>query len=522
MEPVEIIFHGAAGTVTGSCFEVRGNGKSILVDCGMFQGTRSLEALNHQKLPFDPRSIDAVILTHAHLDHSGRLPYLAASGCRATIWMTAPTADIIEPLLLDSAKLQTADAVRRNQRPDRMGLPPFVPLYTGDDVTSCIGQIRETAYCTWNDLGGGDGFRLWDARHIVGSASVELRLAGQRLLFSGDVGGGSAIHCSAAELGGYDQIICEATYGDRAREPVLIADRREQLATYVEETLNRNGNLLVPAFAVERTQVVLEDLVALFESKRLKPVNIFVDSPLAERVTRATQRHRHAGYDLLSIPNIRFTHDVEESKRINSMTGVIIVAGSGMCQGGRIRHHLLHNLPHPRARVLLVGYQVAGTLGAVLRDGANHVRISGHDVPVRADIKVLDSYSTHADRPALLDWIKTRGPISGSVFLVHGEERSLSALAEDVRKAGVAKDVHIPMLGESWVVSARHAATRMGESPGDLRSRVAPRDWTASLAALESGLADRLRALPSDAARERVLASLSRTLERAEGIRETT
>lgn len=517
MEPVEIIFHGSAGTVTGSCFELRGNGKSILVDCGMFQGTRSLEALNHEKLPFNVKAIDAVILTHAHLDHSGRLPYLVASGCRAPIWMTAPTADIIEPLLLDSAKLQTADADRRNRRPDRMALPPFVPLYSADDVTSCIGQIRETQYCTWNELGDGDGFRLWDARHIVGSSSVELKLAGQRILFSGDIGSGSAINCTAAELGGYDQIICESTYGDRAREPVLISNRREQLAGYVEETMSKNGNLLIPAFAVERTQVVLEDLIALFESKRLKPYNVFVDSPLAERVTRATQRHRHAGYDLLSVPNIHFTHDIEESKQINSMTGVIIVAGSGMCQGGRIRHHLLHNLPHKRARVLLVGYQVAGTLGSVLRDGAHHVRISGHDVPVRADIKMLDSYSTHADRAALLDWIKSRSPVSGSVFLVHGEEHSLTTLAADIRKAGLAKKVVVPMLGETWAATAKHAATRLGAPRSDLHARIKPRDWTASLAGLESGLADRLRALPSDAARERALSLLTRALERAEG-----
>jgi metallo-beta-lactamase family protein len=456
-------------------------------------------------------------LTHAHLDHSGRLPYLVASGCRAPIWMTSPTADIVEPLLLDAAKLQNADAARRNRRPDRIGLPPFVPLYTGDDVTTLIGQVRETQYCKWNDMGDGDGFRLWDARHIVGSASAEIQLAGQRILVSGDIGGGSAIHCADAEMGGYDQIICEATYGDRAREPVLISERREQLATYVEETLSKNGNLLIPAFAVERTQVVLDDLVALFESKRLRPFNVFVDSPLAERVTRATQRHRHAGYDLMSVPNIRFTHDVEESKRINSMTGVIIIAGSGMCQGGRIRHHLLHNLPHPRARVLLVGYQVAGTLGAVLRDGAHHVRISGNDIPVRADVKTLDSYSTHADRPALREWIKLRGPVSGSIFLVHGEEHALAALATDVRQANVAKDVVVPTLGATWTASAKHAAKQVGEPRSDLRARIAPRDWTASLAALESGLADRLRALPSDAARERALNALTRTLERAEG-----
>jgi metallo-beta-lactamase family protein len=517
MESVEITFHGAAGTVTGSCFEVRGGGKSVLIDCGMFQGTRSLEALNHERLLFDIKAIKAVVLTHAHLDHCGRLPYLIASGCRAPVWMTTPTADIMEPLLLDSAKLSAADAARRNRRPDRAGMSPFVPLYTGDDVTTFMGHVRETAFCEWNDLGDGDGFRLWDARHIVGSASVELRLAGQRLLFSGDIGGGAAIHCADAELGGYDQIICESTYGDRAREPVLISDRREQLAVHIEDTLARNGNLLIPAFAVERTQAVLEDMAALFESKRLRRVNVFVDSPLAERVTRATLRHRHAGFDLMKIPNIRFIHDVEESKQLNNITGAVIIAGSGMCQGGRIRHHLLHNLPHPRARVLLVGYQVAGTLGSVLRDGANHVRISGNDVPVRAEVRVLDSYSVHADRPGLLDWIKARGPVSGSVFLVHGESHALETLSTDISGASVATDVVVPMLGECWRTSAGHPAKRIAAARADAPLRIAPRDWTASLAALESSLADRLRALPSDAARERALASLSRALERAEG-----
>ena len=522
MDQVEIIFHGAAGTVTGSCFEVRANSRSVLIDCGMFQGTRSLEGLNHERLPFDPKAISAVILTHAHLDHSGRLPYLTAQGCHAQIWMTAPTADIIEPLLLDSAKLQAADAARRNRRPDRMALPPFVPLYTGDDVASCIGQTREARYGEWNELGNGNGFRLWDARHIVGSASVELKMAYQRILFSGDIGGGSAIQCAGVALGGYDHIICETTYGDRTREPVLISDRREELAQYIEETLDKNGNVLIPAFAVERTQIVLEDLVALFESKRLKPFNVFVDSPLAERVTRATQRHRLAGHDLLTVPNIRFTHDVEESKQINNMSGVIIIAGSGMCQGGRIRHHLLHNLPNARARVLLVGYQVAGTLGAVLREGARNVRISGRDVTVCADVKMIDSYSVHADRPALMQWIKDRGPVSGSVFLVHGEQHALSAFAQDVRQAGLAPDVIIPMLGETWMLIANRVAKRVGVAREDFQVRIAPRDWTARLAALESGLADRLRALPSDAARERVIASMTSLLENAESIRTIT
>jgi len=342
-------------------------------------------------------------------------------------------------------------------------------------------------------------------------------LGGQRILISGDIGNGSAITCIGADLGGYDHVLCEATYGNREREPVLISDRREQLAVHVEDTLKRGGNLLIPAFAVERMQAVLEDFAALFEAKRLGPIDVFVDSPLGERVTRATLRHRHGGYDPLNHPNIRFTHDVTESKKLNSVTGAVIIAGSGMCQGGRIRYHLVRNLPFQQSRVLLVGYQVTGTLGAVLRDGARHVRISGNDVPVRADVVAIDSYSTHADRPALLEWLKARAPFSGSIMLVHGEEDALAAFAADIAAApGLGKAI-VPALGSAWELISGHPPRQIGRPRADARQRIAPQDWISGLADLESGLAERLRALPSDAARERAVASLKRTLERAEG-----
>lgn len=515
-EPATVRFHGAAGTVTGSCFEFRANGKTILVDCGLFQGTRSLEALNHEPFTFNPREIDAVILSHAHLDHSGRSPYLVAKGCAAPIWCTAPTADILEPLLLDAAKLAAADVERRNRRPDRIGMRPFVPLYSADDVVTMLGELRIAPYCEWIDLGDDTGFRFWDARHIVGSASVELRIGGQRILVSGDIGAGAAIHCADTELGGYDHLICESTYGDTTRPPILLADRREMLAKHVEETLARGGNLLIPAFALERTQSVLEDLVAIIDKGRIKPPRIFVDSPLAERVTRVTLQYRHQGMNLLDHPQIRFTHDVAESKQLNNVTGAIIIAGSGMSQGGRIRHHLIHNLPRPQARVLLVGYQVAGTLGAVLRDGARHVRISGHDVAVRADVHELDSYSNHADRPALLGWMRVRAPVSGSIFLVHGEAAALDALAEGVSGSpGLAKPI-VPLLGESWKLRPAAMAQRAGRARPDARGRTRPRDWTAGLGDLQSGLAERLRALPNDRARERTIAAIDRVLRHAE------
>lgn len=516
MRTPNIVFHGSAGTVTGSCLEIRGKTKRVMIDCGMFQGTRSLEALNYEPLPFDPHGLDAVILTHAHLDHSGRLPYLVASGCTAPIWCTSPTADILEPLLLDSAKLQAADIDRRNRRADRAHRRPFKPLYTSDDVVACIGQLRETSYCEWHDLGDGCGFRFWDARHIIGSASVELRIDGQRILVSGDIGNGSPIACGDAEICGYDHVICEATYGDRAREPTLISERREQLATHVDTALGRGGNLLIPAFAVERTQVVLEDFVALIEGGRLGPVNIFVDSPLAERVTRATLRYRHVGSDPFRHANIRFTHDVEESKRLNTISGAVIIAGSGMCEGGRIRHHLVRNLPRPASRVLLVGYQVSGTLGAVLRDGARHVRISGNNVPVLADVFSLDSYSTHADQGALIEWIEERGPISGSVFLVHGEDHALQALSQQVTELKGFQPPVIPLLGEIWGIDPHTAAKRLATCRRDARQCTAPADWVSELAAFKASLDARLEALPDAKARQRAISALAHVLERTQ------
>jgi metallo-beta-lactamase family protein len=508
-----ISFHGSAGTVTGSCTEIRWNDKTIIVDCGMSQGTRTLEALNYERLPFDPHKVSCVILTHAHLDHSGRLPYLVKSGCSAPIWCTPPTADIIEPLLLDSAKLQVADVERRNRRPDRTGHKAFDALYTADDVAACMGYVRESSYCDWNDLGDGCGFRFWDARHIVGSASIELLIDGQRVLISGDIGEGKPMICGDNLLGGYDHIICESTYGDRTREDFLISDRREELAVHVETTLKRGGNLLIPAFAVERTQVVLEDLIALFDTKRLQNVDVFVDSPLAERVTRATLRYRDSGADMLNRPNIRFTHDAAESKKLNNITGAVIIAGSGMCTGGRIRHHLVRNLPNGASRVLLVGYQAGGTLGAVLKQGARHVRISGNDVPVKADICSMDFYSTHADQPALLDWIKSRAPVLANIFLVHGEETALSALASDIAKSIDLPTAIIPALGETWQLSKGKPAIRVGKARPDAKACTARRDWTGQLADFQSGLGERLTALPSDISRARVLAALAKALE---------
>lgn len=512
-ETTNIKFHGAAGTVTGSCFEISGAGKTILVDCGLFQGTRSLERLNHETLPFDPRKIDAVVLTHAHLDHSGRLPCLYSHGCKAPTYCTAPTADILKPLLLDSAKLQAASVERRNRRADRAGLPPFVPLYTGPDVTKLGKNIKTLDYCEEVSLGNGVSFRLWDARHIVGSASVEITIGGQRLMISGDIGSGTAIHCADQELGGYDHIICEATYGARDREETLVSERREALAHFVQDTLQSGGNLLIPAFAVERTQVILEDLLALFDTGRLAPINVFLDAPLAQKVTLAMLKYRDNGADLLKRANIRFVQSVAESKQLNQVTGAVIIAGSGMCEGGRIRHHLIRNLPRRQSRVLFTGFQVAGTLGSVLKDGAEMVRISGNDVIVNADIALLDGYSNHADRKGLARWIGEHSPVTGTIFLVHGEEKGLQSLASDLAETGLHGDPVIPVLGQQWELRAATPARLQKPARSDAEQLVAPQDWTSRLAALRTSVQQKVRGLPSDQEREKMLQALERALE---------
>lgn len=499
-----IAFHGAAGTVTGSCVELRVEDRSLLIDCGLFQGSRALEHLNHQPLPFDPARIDAVLLTHAHLDHSGRLPLLTRLGCSAPILCTAPTAQILSPLLLDAAKLQAADARRRNQRPDRAGLPPFQPLYDARDVQRTMQRVSKLRLGEEAEPLPGVTIRMIDAHHILGAASIEVRAVGQRLLFSGDIGP----HAADEPLlrGGFDHLVCEATYGDRDRVIPTLAERREQLAVFVEQAMVRGGNLLIPAFALERAQALVGDLVALFDAGRLAPAPVFVDSPLAERVTRAYRRYA-SGPDQFDLdhPQVRFTSTEAQSRALDRLSGAIIIAGSGMCTGGRIRHHLIRNLPRDDSTVLIVGYQAHGTLGSVLQSGAHRVRISGNEVRVRATIETTDIYSGHADRGGLLRWLERCAPVRGSLFLNHGEETALATLSRDAEKiAGLATPI-VPKRGESFALEAGTAAVERQGPRIDAEELVSATAWRSRRTAFSQRLEEALESLPSDSERVRLL-----------------
>jgi metallo-beta-lactamase family protein len=308
-------------------------------------------------------------------------------------------------------------------------------------------------------------------------------------------------------------VICESTYGDRDRELILVSERRETLARHVEEVMAAGGNVLIPAFALERTQAILEDFDALFESGRLPPINVFLDSPLAQKVTMAVMRYRDSGTDMLKRTNIRFIQNTAESKKLNRMTGVVIIAGSGMCTGGRIRHHLIRNLPRRQSRLLLSGFQVAGTLGAVLRDGAKRVRISGNDVIVKAQVATLEGYSNHADRGGLVEWIKDRTPIRGSLFLVHGEQSALAGFAEALGGIPDLPPTIIPKLGETWELQPGKAATRLTAGRPDAGELTASRDWISKLAALREEVEEKLSEQQTNKDREKMLAALKRALE---------
>lgn len=463
---MELSFHGAAGGVTGSCHLVRVGGKQILIDCGMFQGSKDVDEENADHFGFVPSEIDVLLLTHAHLDHCGRIPLLMKQGFRGEIVTTNATRELAKLVLMDAAGLQVEEARRKGKRHQRKGEAPPEPLYDVPDVLDAMERFGRTAhYGAPIDLADGVRVTFGNAGHILGSAWVLLEVSDQgqqkRLLFSGDLGNREKpILNPPSPAPQADYVITESTYGNRTHKS--LADSVEELKEAVLDTLERGGNVVIPTFALERAQDLLYFLRELEEKRELpRYLNVFLDSPMAISATQVFRRHPEYfnpetahifenGHDPFTVPGLHFTRDTNESKSINHIRGgAVIMAGSGMATGGRVVHHLQYNLWRKQSSVVIVGYASEGTLARRLVDGEKEVRIFGEEVRVAARIYTIGGFSAHADQQELLDWYASSGTPT-ITFLVHGEESGRAALAQVLRERGL--QVETPDLHASFTL----------------------------------------------------------------------
>lgn len=464
---MEIHFHGAAQTVTGSQFILTVNGSRVLLECGLFQGRRKESYERNRSLPFVAASVDAMVLSHAHIDHSGNIPNLVRSGFDGPIYCTFATRDLCSAMLRDSAYIHEQDAAYLNKKRERRGEPPIEPLYTHADAVASLEHFVSVGYERPIAVAPGITCTFLDAGHILGSAMVLLEVEehGQRtrLLFTGDLGRKELpILRDPAPAPPADILLTESTYGDRLHPPPPEAEAR--LRDIVVETCTvQGGKVVIPCFAVGRTQEIVYALHRLNLAEAIPDVPIFVDSPLAVNVTEVFRLHpecydeelqhfvaqdRHP--DPFGFHRLRYVRDVEASKAINTMEGpAIVISASGMCEAGRILHHLKHNIWSPRNTILIVGWQAPHTLGRRLVEKQTPVRIFGEEYTLRARVEVINGYSAHADRAEILDWVRPILPGLRQIFVVHGDPPAASTLAESLRHAG-AEQVEVPTLGARY------------------------------------------------------------------------
>ena len=521
-------FFGAAGCVTGSCMMLETDAASVLIDCGMFQGSKTLKALNYEPFPFAPSKIAAVLLTHAHIDHSGLIPKLTRAGFKGPIYATAGTADLCEAMLPDAGAIQEMEVENLNRRNQRMGQPEVSAIYTQDDARRSLQLFKPVPFNAWQNVAPGLRARWWNAGHILGSASIEVEIGQgsdvERLLFSGDIGpGGSAFIADPEGPSGVDHVVMESTYGHADRPPLDAAVRQQALAAEIAAAHAAGGPLLIPAFAVERSQELLVDLIDIMETDRAPPGQIFLDSPLAIKVTKAFLEHGADGAGVNKFESLResgrlhFTESADESRALERVHGWhVIISASGMCDAGRVRHHLKRLLWRPQATVMLVGYQATGTLGRLLRDGQRNVRIQGEPIRVEARIRALDVYSGHADAKGLLAWAKARQPIAGSVFLTHGEPESRDGIDGRLVAAGFdTARVVKPKIDEAYVVRASAPAEAVTKDAGRIDPSAPGRlDWHNTRVQFLEDLEKKLRVAGGDAERERILRALHGELQK--------
>jgi len=465
---IKLTFLGAAQSVTGSCYLIEAGNFRFLVDCGLYQ-EREFKGRNWEPFPIPPETLDCVLLTHAHLDHSGLLPKLVREGFRGPIHCLAATTEIAEIMLLDSANIQQEDAEfkkKRHQKSRRTGPYPEAPLYTVDDAKVSFPLLAPVKYGETNAIGKGIQATFYDAGHVLGSSMIRVRIRQNReyrtILFSGDIGRrGKPILRDPTLFEEADYVISESTYGDRLLEP--LEDAANKLADVINATVKSRGNIVIPSFALERSQEILYYLNKFLIEDRIPHLMVFIDSPMAVSITDVFKHHpelfdkemvklmrqKKSPFDFHGLSLIR---TAAESKAINRIKGtVIIIAGSGMCTGGRIKHHLVTNISRKESTILFVGYQAAGTLGREIVDGAEKVRILGQHYPVKARVVQINGFSAHADMAGLLNWLSSLRKPPRRLFVTHGESSTSQHFASLVRDK-MGWDVAVPEYREEFLL----------------------------------------------------------------------
>jgi metallo-beta-lactamase family protein len=524
---IKLKFHGAAGTVTGSCYMIETPSARVLVDCGMFQGAKTETELNYRAFPFDPKGIAALVLTHAHIDHTGLVPKLVRQGYDKPIHCTHGTKDLCAIMLPDSGFIQETEVKKLNERRARKGEPEVEPIYGLLDAEAAVQLMRGHGYGQWFEPASGIRMRYWNAGHLLGSASIETEIAQDsgkplRLLFSGDIGpDNKMLEADPEGPTGWDYVVCESTYGARDRMGRAPEKRRALLAQELKDAAKRGGVMLIPSFAVERTQEVVTDLVYVMDHKLAPECNIFIDSPLANKASQVFRKYaselengEHLAKAFAS-RLVRSTESVEDSKALNRFKGFhIVISASGMAEAGRIRHHLRNRLWQKSTTVMLVGYQAGGSLGNLLETGAKRVKIMGDEIDVAATIRKLDDYSGHADGPELVQWMKERLPVSRGVFLSHGEAEPRAAFAANLKAMVPEKLIHQPVLDDVFELTAAAASHLPAESqPRMDPAAVAKPDWNSDLQRLIMDLQQTLRQMPDGKGRTDVVDRLRKALD---------
>jgi metallo-beta-lactamase family protein len=523
-----LTFCGAAGTVTGSCSYIESDVAKFVVDCGLFQGNKTTQQLNYEDFLFDPSKAEFLILTHAHIDHSGLLPKLVKAGFKGKIFATEPTCDLLQFMLLDSAWIQESNAERFNKRRNREGKEPVEPIYSMADAEATIKLTESVEYEAWFEPKPGVKARFWNAGHLLGSASAEIRIderaSGKTLsmLFSGDLGPEEkAFHPEPDAPAGYDYIICESTYGDRDRDDYTLEKRRAAIKEELTRGLKKGGNVVIPSFAVERSQELLHDIGVLLHAGEIPACDVYLDSPLARKATEVFIKHSDALQDiamdesqLFKHKNFHIVQSVEESKAVNRVpSGAVIISASGMCNAGRIKHHLKANISRKNCTVLFVGYQSPGTLGHIITSGAKRVTIHGKQYKVAADIRRLGNYSAHADQGELIDWVLERGPVSGALFLNHGDDDARKVMRDLLATKGIDQSkIFMPSFDETFELVPGDQPVSQGKPESRIDVSELQTDWHNDYAAFLVALSAKLEETKDHQQRRKLIAKVSAAL----------